>query len=61
MTCLRCMPAGQTELKSIVMYSKKGIFIHVAICVTNSVAASLPTTLTVLSSVEALPVSCESS
>jgi len=55
------MPAGQTELKSIVMYSKKGIFIHVAICVTNSVAASLPTALTVLSSVEALPVSCESS
>ena len=60
MTCLRCMPAGQTELKSVVMYSKKGIFIHVANCVTNSLAARLPKALTVLSSAEALPVSCES-
>jgi len=54
------MPAGLTELKSAVTYSSKGSFAYVEVCVGSNVAAGLPTALTVLSSAEALPVSCES-
>jgi hypothetical protein len=40
-----------------VTYSSKGNFVYVAVCVSNKVAAGLPTAFTVLSSAEALPVS----